>query len=178
MSEILSDTIAKVKIFENDAHRLLAGHESSKSRVITLDDSYHRLEGMTLQQDDLFREALRCNENQTFRAAHVIAWAGFMDFLETKLISEYLKDIKAEYPKWLVDNVEDLREQIPEYQLIVACKKVKFIRKSEEKALQGLLSTRNECAHPSNYIPDLNETLGFISQLLNRITTLQKRSHL
>ncbi|MFC2070257.1 hypothetical protein ACFLTB_03690 [Chloroflexota bacterium] len=177
MLEIIRDTLLKVKAFEDEAHRLLAKHETTRSRVITLDDTYNHLGGMTLQQDALFREALRCIENQLFRAAYVMAWAGFMDYLEVKLMSEYLKDIKAEYPKWSVNNVEELREKVPEYQIVVACRKVKLLSKNEEKALLGLLSTRNECAHPSNYIPDLNEALGYISQLLNRISTLQKKSH-
>ena len=44
------------------------------------------------------------------------------------------------------------------------------------KALHGLLNKRNECVHPSDYYPDVNETLGFISELFTRAETLQKRS--
>lgn len=41
------------------------------------------------------------------------------------------------------------------------------------KALHGLLNRRNECAHPSEYFPDLNETLGYIGELFKRIKQLQ-----
>jgi hypothetical protein len=125
----------------------------------------------------LFREALRCIENQLFKASHVMAWAGFMDYLEDKLINEYLKDVTAVRPKWSINSKEDLREQATEYQLINICREIKLFNKNEEKAFQGLLNTRNECAHPSSYSPALNETLGYISQLLNRIVTLQLKSH-
>ena len=42
--------------------------------------------------------------------------------------------------------------------------------------LHGLLTRRNECAHPSTYLPGLNETLGYIAETLNRIEYLQPRS--
>jgi len=50
------------------------------------------------------------------------------------------------------------------------------LTKSEMKALHGLLNKRNECAHPSEYFPDLNETLGYISELLNRIRKIRERN--
>ena len=37
------------------------------------------------------------------------------------------------------------------------------------KSLHGLLSKRNECAHPSDYEPEFSETIGYVSELLNRI---------
>ncbi|MDH5696591.1 MAG: hypothetical protein OEZ00_08365, partial [Dehalococcoidia bacterium] len=90
---------------------------------------------------------------------------------------KYLAKIKAARPKWSISSIEDLREQATEHQLIEVCRKVKLLSKNEEKALLGLLNKRNECAHPSNYDPGLNETLGFISELLSRINTLQLKPH-
>lgn len=177
MLKVLQEFLSRLQTFEKEAHLILAKHEATVSRVITLEDTYRTLSGLSLHQDALFHEALRCVENKFYRAAHVMAWAGFMDYLENKVMSEYLVDIKALYPKWSINSIEDLREQVPEYQLITACRKVKLLSKNEEKAFHGLLNTRNECAHPSNYSPALNETLGFSSQLLNRINTLQLRSH-
>jgi hypothetical protein len=174
MLEILRDLLTKAHAFENEAHRILAKHEATLYRVITIEDTYHTLTGLSLQQDQLFREALRCIENQLFKAAHVMAWAGFMDFIEDKMVTKYLTEIKTARPKWVIGGKEDLREQATEHQLIIVCREVKLFTKNEEKAFLGLLNTRNECAHPSNYSPALNETLGFISQVLNRISTLQK----
>lgn len=177
MLELLRDFLSKVHSFENEAHQVLARHEATVSRVITLENTYHTLTGLSLHQDKLFREALKCVEKQLFKAAHVMAWAGFMDYLENKMMSEYLTDIKGVRPKWSIKSIEDLREQVPEHQLITVCRQIKLFTKNEEKAFLGLLNTRNECAHPSNYSPNLNETLGFISQLLNRINTLQLKPH-
>lgn len=177
MLEILQDLLTKAYAFESEAHRILARHEAAVSRVITVENTYRTLTELSLYQHTLFREALRCVENQLFKAAHVMAWAGFMDYLEDKMIAEYLPDIKANRPKWSISSKEDLQEQATEHQLIMVCREVKLLNKNEEKAFLGLLNTRNECSHPSSYSPNLNETLGFISQLLNRINTLQQKSH-
>ena len=177
MLEVLRDLLTKTRTFENEAHRILSIHETTVYRVITIEDTYRTLTGLSLQQEILFREALRCVENQLFKAAHVMAWAAFMDYLEDKMIAEYLADIKIVRPKWTISNKEDLREQTTEHQLITICREVKLLNKNEEKAFHGLLNTRNECAHPSSYSPALNETLGYISQLLNRITTIQHKAH-
>lgn len=177
MQQFLNDLLSKIQTFEHEAHQILAKHEAAASRVITIEDTYHTLTGLSLHQDKLFREAIRCIENQLFKAAHVMAWAAFMDYLEDKMIANYLNEIRTVRPKWSISDKEGLREQGTEHELIIVCRQVKLFAKSEEKAFQGLLNTRNECAHPSNYSPTLNETLGFISQLLNRINSLQQKPH-
>jgi hypothetical protein len=50
---------------------------------------------------------------------------------------------------------------------------ISLYNKTTMKALHGLLNKRNECAHPSGYFPDFNETLGFIGELFKRIEKLQ-----
>ncbi|MFZ2001974.1 MAG: hypothetical protein WAU73_21490 [Candidatus Sulfotelmatobacter sp.] len=92
--------LAKVKGFEQEAHALLATHEASGSRVVILEESYDKLTKLTLKQDELFRQALRCVEHKLFRAAHVLAWAGFMDLLEEKLASDGLVKLRAAKTAW------------------------------------------------------------------------------
>jgi hypothetical protein len=72
--------------------------------------------------------------------------------------------------------MDDLRENVAEFQLVEAAKELKLTSKAAMKALHGLLSKRNECAHPSTYAPDLNETLGYVSELLNRAGELSGKS--
>jgi hypothetical protein len=67
---------------------------------------------------------------------------------------------------------EDLREW-GEFAVIEAGKEAGAYSKTTMKALHGLLNRRNECAHPSEYFPDLNETLGYIGELFKRIKQLQ-----
>ena len=168
--------LAKSRAFEREAHAILATHEASASRVIVLSESYEKLTKLSLKQDELFRQALRCVEHALYRAAHVLAWAGFMDFLEEKLASDGLVKLRATYTAWSVSSIEELREVIVEFQLIEAAKKLGLCTKTEMKALHGMLNKRNECAHPSDFYPDMNGSLGYISELLSRIKTLQGKT--
>jgi hypothetical protein len=54
-----------------------------------------------------------------------------------------------------------------------AARDLGLLSKAASKALLGLLSKRNECAHPSGYSPSLNESLGYVSEILGRIEALQ-----
>jgi hypothetical protein len=173
----IKELIASAREFERQAHVLLAIHESSSaSRVVVLDQTYKSLVALNLRQDDLMKQALRCTEAGLYRAAHVMAWATFMDFLEEKYQSDGLVKLKAARTAWKGKNIEEMREYVNEYQLVEASQDLGLSTKNEVKALQGLLNKRNECAHPSNYYPQLNETLGYISEVLQRITTLQPKT--
>ena len=176
MDARIKGLIASAREFERQAHALLAIHESSAaSRVVVLDQTYKSLGALTLKQDDLMKQALRCTEEGLYRAAHVMAWAAFMDFLEEKYQSDGLVKLKAARTAWKGKNIEEMREYVNEYQLVEASQDLGLSTKNEVKALHGLLNKRNECAHPSNYYPQLNETLGYISEVLQRITTLQPK---
>jgi hypothetical protein len=164
------------KAFVAEAHAILGKHESSPSRVVLLEESYSKLAALTLKQDDLMRQALRCMENELYRASHVMAWAGFMDFLEEKLGSDGFVKLHAARLKWVFSSVEELREGYVEYQIIDAAWDVGLCEKSEAKALQGLLNKRNACAHPSDFYPGLNESLGYFSEVLQRIEALRKKT--
>jgi hypothetical protein len=160
---ILARTISE------NAHKILSKHESSKSRVILLEDTYNKLETLSIKQDDLLRQAMRCVDYELFRASHVMAWSAMADFIEEIIERDSFSSINKIRPKWNIGNKHDLRERFPESQIIDAMKDAKIISKNFSKALHGLLNKRNECAHPSDYYPDLNATLGYISEIIQRI---------
>jgi hypothetical protein len=169
--------LARAEAFREEAHAVLGVHETSKSRVVLLEDTYDKLTGLSLKQDELFRQALRCVEHGLFRAAHVMAWSGCIDFLEERLATDGFKKLRAARPKWNLKSTEDLREQYTEYAIIEASTVSGLCNKNEKKALHGLLSKRNECAHPSSYSPELNDTLGYITELIQRIQNLQAKKY-
>jgi hypothetical protein len=162
--------------FGREANSILSKAETAPSRIITLDDSYAKLAKLSLAQDELLRQALRCVEHQLYRAAHVMAWSALMDFLEEKLASDGLRAVATARPKWPTQNIEALREQVNEFQLIEVTHVVGLCSKNEVKALHGLLNRRNECAHPSPYFPNLNEALGYVTEVMQRIKHLQPKS--
>ena len=166
--------LQKVVGLEVEAQRLLATHEAAPARIVTLEDSYQRLGELSLAQDELFRESLRAVETSLFRAAHVLAWAGFVDFLHSYLGGDGFDALRKARSNWSIKSVDDLREHA-DHQVIEAAKEAGFYNKTVMKALHGLLNKRNECAHPSGYFPDFNETLGYLSEVFQRIEFLQKR---
>jgi hypothetical protein len=99
-----------------------------------------------------------------------------MDLLEEKLASDGLVKLRAAKAAWKAGSVEELRETAVEYQLIEAAKELGLCTKTEMKALHGMLNKRNECAHPNDFFPDMNITLGYISELLTRVATLQPKT--
>jgi hypothetical protein len=81
---MIEQFLSRVNNFRNEARLILARHETSPERIITISASYERLSALSLKQDELFRQSLRCIESSLFRAAHVLYWAGFMDFTRRK----------------------------------------------------------------------------------------------
>ncbi|HEY1831110.1 MAG TPA: hypothetical protein VGG38_12795 [Acidimicrobiales bacterium] len=178
MNEEVRRVAARVAAFEGDAHALLESFEDAhRSRVITLGDVLGRLTSLNLHQEELFRQALRCAENAIFLASHIMAWAAAMDLYEENLASDGLAKVHAEYPKWAAhQTLDDLRENVKEYQLIEAGKRVKLLTNSQMKSLHGYLNTRNQAAHPTGFSPGINETLGYIEALLKLCAAINQKT--
>jgi len=170
------DIREKVIKFEEAAHKIFGIKEASQSRVIHLTDTYDKLGKLSVKQDDVLRQALRCIEVEVFRGAHVLSWAALVDYLQEFSAVDSFVALNAARPKWNITNVEDLRENHAEYNFIDGLFVAGLILKNEKKAFHGLLTRRNECAHPSTYYPDLNETLGYVSEIMKRIDTHKKRT--
>jgi len=171
----LENVVRRINLFVAEAHKILSAHEAAPSRAVLLDETYKELQELSLEQDELLRQALRCIENKLYRAAHILAWTALIDLVENILASDDFVKLKAVRPKWNTGSLEELREEVSEFQIIEACKDIKLINKSEMRVLQGFLSKRNLCAHPSDFFPDYNQTLGYVADILNMIKKIQKK---
>lgn len=169
--------LSRVNSFLDEAHRILSVHETAPSRAVLLDETYKELQQLSLKQDELLRQALRCVENKLYRAAHILVWTALIDLIESILASDDFKKLKSVRPKWNTYSLDEFREDISEFQVIEACKDLKLLRRSEMRVLHGLLSKRNLCAHPSDFFPDYNQTLGYIADVLNMIKGIQKKPY-
>lgn len=172
---LLDESLRRIAELEVEARTILGTHEATPERVITLEQSYAALTKLSISQDELFREALRAVEFGLFRAAHVLAWAGFIDYLHNYLWDRYEAELRQERSKWNLQSAEDLRDHA-DFQVIETGKVVKAYSNTLMKALHGSLNTRNECAHPSEYYPDLNDALGYVSGLSKRVAHLQAKA--
>lgn len=171
---LLDEILGRVADLEVGVRETLAGYEETHERVITLEKSYRDLGKLSIAQDELFREALRAVEVELYRAAHVLGWAGLIDFLHEYLWEHFEAKLLQERQAWNLKAAEDLREQT-DYSVIETGRVVGAYNKTVMKALHGLLAKRNECAHPFDFYPDLNEALGYLGELLKRIDFLQKK---
>jgi hypothetical protein len=170
------DQIAKRAVsFEKAAHKLLSVHEGAASRVIDARKSLARVTALSIKQGDMLKQAVRCIEVEVFRAAHVLAFAAFIDYLHEIAERDQFAALNTAREKWNVTSVEDLRERFSDYSFIEALEAAKLISKAERKAFHGLLTRRNECAHPSDFYPDMNQSLGYLSETLSRIEGLKSR---
>jgi len=174
---MLESVFHRVNSFLNEAHRILSVHEAAPSRTVLLDETYKELQRLSLEQDELLRQALRCVENELHRASHILAWTALMDLIESILASDGFKKLNSVRTKWNISSLDDLREKVPDFQIIETCKDLKLTNKSEMRILQGFLSKRNLCAHPSNFFPDYNQTLGYMADIMNMIKNVQNKPY-
>jgi hypothetical protein len=174
----LTAWLTRAKNFEVAAHVVLGENEGAgKSRVVALSQAYEKVKTLSVRQDEMMRESLKCAEYGLNRAAYVMSWAACVDLIKEKLASDQLVKLRAQRQNWPQNaDINELAEKFPEYQLIEALRAVGLAGKGEMNALIGLLHRRNECAHPTGYIPTLNETLGYISEVIQRIQKLAPKS--
>ena len=165
-----------LQAFQKEAHEILAKYGSPSARVVTLHELRASLRGLSLRQDDLFEQAIKCAENELFYAAHVMSWVAFIDFLQQKLASDKLVAVHAARPKWYRwKTIEELRENVRDYQLVEVAKDLALVTKNDMKSLHGQLARRNDCAHPSSYEPTMNSAIGYIDELLRQVGKIQQK---
>jgi hypothetical protein len=172
---MLEDIQSRVLSFEIAAHKLLGMHEGATSRIVDARKSLARVSALSIKQEDMLQQAVRCVEVQVFRAAHVLAFAAFIDYLYEIVARDNFVSLNAARPKWNIASIEDIRESIGDYAFVEAMEVCGLIVKSERKAFHGLLTRRNESAHPSDYYPDMNQSLGYLSEIISRIEALKSR---
>ncbi|MBA2755564.1 MAG: hypothetical protein H0U40_14070 [Chloroflexia bacterium] len=145
-------------------------------RGATLGQSRRLVQRLCLQQSDLLGESLDCIERGLYRAAHVTAWQAFIDLTSEALVTDRVTEMRRLRPALSqYTEAEQLRDRLPEYELLTVAKEVGLLTMAATKNAYELLSKRNECAHPSSYRPGPNEALGYVSELIGRMADLQNR---
>ena len=135
-----------------------------------------KLTALSLKQDELMRESLQCVEAGFYRPAHVAAWAASIDFChEWATIPTRLAKMQAARPNWKLA-VQDDYHDVTDHAFFEALKAAGLVPKSVMKGFHGLLNKRNECAHPEDYKPTVNDTLGYVDELMKRIAYLQAKT--
>ncbi len=170
MNSRLINTIKKLNSFQIENNTTYNEGSSDNTRITTIEKAIKNIESLSILQEELFIQSIHCIKYDLFRVAHVSAWTAFIDFLENSINDKKLEHVFELHDKWRKYKSKDvLIENISEHQFITCLCELRMIKKSEMKSLHGLLAKRNECAHPTTYNPDYNETLGYIAELINRL---------
>ena len=164
--DLLPELFKRVERAEKEAHNVLSAHEASRSRIIFLEGLLRDISSLPVDVETYFRESIKCIEVGCVRAGMVLAWSGFFEILAERLLCDTESELRSKRPKWTFKDLSELKEQYPESQILDACKEVGLVKKSQLKVLQGHLSTRNQCAHPTVYSPSLNAGIGYVDELI------------
>ncbi|MHA1246804.1 MAG: hypothetical protein ACTSPE_05710 [Candidatus Thorarchaeota archaeon] len=174
MFDDVIDLLEATCAFREEAENILSRHETSVTRVVSLESTLQQIESLNLKQEGLLKEAIECIQNALFRAAYVMSWAAMADYLQEWLVSDKMGNLARVRPKWETTTAKKLRESANEYQIIETLRACGYITRDTMQALHGLLKRRNMCAHPTDYRPDLNMTIGFVSEILHWFQTFEK----
>ena len=156
-------------VARNEAHQILAAHDSAtKSRVVLLEKLLRQLGPLPVDVRDYFHEATTCLEHGLTRAAIVLAWSGFFYTISAVLYQQHEAQLRVQRPNWKFGSFEDLRESYGESGILDAVRAVNLITKSDLKQMQGQLSRRNQCAHPTLYRPSVNVALAYVDEMIEQ----------
>ncbi len=164
----LEDWLTRVSGARRAAHNVLAKHESAASRIVLLEDLSKHLSGTPVDVQDYFSEAISCLENELYRSGIVLAWAGHFNVFSEVCFQKHEADIRAARPKWAFKDLAELKELVAESQFLTVAKDVKFTTKAKLRILDGQLSLRNQCAHPTLYRPSMNAAIGYVDDMIRQ----------
>lgn len=165
----------RAREFEVEAHELFGSREDSYgARAFHATEALKRVSTLSVKQADELRQAIRCVEAGLNRACFVMAWAAVADLLLTLAVKESAS-VLSKRPRWTYTDKQSLAESYGDYAIIEALKAAEIIPKSEMKSLHGLLHRRNQCAHPSGYLPSSNEALGYVDESMTAAENLAGR---
>lgn len=164
----LEEVFHRANAAKRAANEILAAHELSPSRIIHLEDLLKRLSGEPVDVQVYFKEAIKCLELELYRPAIVMSWAGFFHCFMEAFFQKHEQKIRDKRGNWSFHDVSELKEATSESQLIETAKIIRFINKADARVLDGYLSKRNQCAHPTLYKPNMNEAIGYVDVMISR----------
>ena len=108
----IKDYEERARAFEEEALRIFAKYDSPQARVFSLSSTRRKLSQLSLRQETLFDQAIRCAEFGLPRAAIVVAWSAFVNYYVHKL-GDNVARIHELRPNWVkFRTIDDIVEQI------------------------------------------------------------------
>lgn len=158
---------------EADHRRIASTVQASKSRAASVEVTLKRVQSLSSKQSALMDESAKAAAYALYRSAHVAAFAALADALHVRIDRLGKLAALTANRKWKLAQIEDLQDY-SDYQVAEAAKEVGALTKTQMRTFHGLLHLRNQCAHPTGYDPDLDQTLGYLSSTLKELDAYSK----
>lgn len=160
---------------QSDVDEILSTLGGATARIKSLGVARARLTGAPVDVQEYFNEAIVCLQHQLTRSAIVVSWAGFFSVFCESVMSKSESDLRKLRKNWVFKDSLDLKEKYLESQIIDAAKEIGIVSNSKRRMLDGWLSQRNQCAHPTVYRPTINVGIGYVDSMIDE--TLQFLGH-
>lgn len=99
-------------------------------------------------------EAIECYEQNHYRAAVVLSWAGAVSALQQHVMQHHLVNFnieaKSRLPAWKTAKTPDDLSLMKDTEFLTVLEKISVIGKNVKKELGNCLDLRNACGHPSS----------------------------
>lgn len=151
----------------------------TKGHLTRINDIRPKLEKISIkftdEETEYIKEAVCCLENHCFKAAALMVWSAgisrILKYIEKHLVdfnkcTKEMNDTPKSFYKWFAPSfmksatdINDVRENCNDRQLLCYICYKGFINATEFKKLKANYDTRNDCAHPTSILLNPNEII-------------------
>jgi hypothetical protein len=139
--------------------------------------------GITTSEQDYLGEALRCFESKCFRASIILCWIAGMDRIIKKIemigldkfdTAARTLSTSKRFP-WFTTppknckDIDEFRKDVREIQICATLYELKLLPQPYVEGMRNFLILRNNCAHPSGYIPTDGEAIACFTFILGNV---------
>ena len=135
----------------------------------------HEVAALSAMSSAEFGTAHHALEQKLLRPAHVAAWNGYVALALMRMANDDFEALRRVRPNWAVTSVEDLAMRTPGRTLIDLLVELSLVDADQEFALAELLQRRNDCAHPTSFVPTRAQTADYLDDILDRGLALAQR---
>lgn len=118
-------------------------------------------------------EAIKCLGVEALRASVVFVWSGTIRVLQEEMMTYPLIDVNRSLqkynPKTREIKVIDDFAFTNDANTLLAARDLGLVDKGQHIILGHSLDLRNQCGHPSNYVPTLNKVKVFIEEMVQLV---------
>jgi hypothetical protein len=125
---------------------------------------------------DFIEEAIGCAEAKFYRAAIILNWVGAIRMLQEHVVANHLAPFNTEAArrdsKWRPAKTTDDLSRMKEHEFLQILEGMSIIGKSVKAELEGCLTLRNSCGHPSSLQVSENRTAAHIETLVLNVFSM------